>query len=133
MSNIENNIGFFESTIQSLNQSKYFYGVLMILLNIGAKYIEIDIPKHHKKFLSSKLLRRILIFTVAFIATRDFIVSLVITAAFIILVLNLFNNESQYCILPKSFKDLDLNNDGEISPDEIKKAYDVLKKAGKVE
>ena len=87
---------------------------------------------YHKKFLSSKLLRRILIFTVAFIATRDLIVSLVITAAFIIFVLNLFNNESQYCILPKSFKELDLNNDGEISPEEIKKAYETLKKAGKI-
>jgi len=133
MASILNNISIFESTIQSLNQSKYFYGILMILLNIGAKYIEIDIPKHHKKFLSSKLIRRILIFTVAFIATRDFVVSLVITAAFIILVLNLFNNESQYCILPKSFRELDLNNDGEISPEEIKKAYETLKKAGKVE
>ena len=133
MASILNNISIFESTIQSLNQSKYFYGILMILLNIGAKYIEIDIPKHHKKILSSKLIRRILIFTVAFIATRDFVVSLVITAAFIILVLNLFNNESQYCILPKSFRELDLNNDGEISPEEIKKAYETLKKAGKVE
>jgi len=133
MASILNNISIFESTIQSLNQSKYFYGILMILLNIGAKYIEIDIPKHHKKFLSSKLIRRILIFTVAFIATRDFVVSLVITAAFIILVLNLFNNESQYCILPKSFRELDLNNDGEISPEEIKQAYETLKKSGKID
>ena len=132
MSITRSNLGLFETSVQTFNQSKYFYGILMILLNIGAKYIEIDIPKHHKQFLSSKLIRRILIFTVAFIATRDVIVSLVITAAFIILVLNLFNNESQYCILPKSFKDLDLNKDGEISPDEIKKAYETLKKAGKI-
>ena len=132
MSITQSNLGLFETSVQTINQSKYFYGILMILLNIGAKYIEIDIPKHHKQFLSSKLIRRILIFTVAFIATRDVIVSLVITAAFIILVLNLFNNESQYCILPKSFKDLDLNKDGEISPDEIKKAYETLKKAGKI-
>lgn len=132
MSITRSNLGLFETSVQTINQSKYFYGILMILLNIGAKYIEIDIPKHHKQFLSSKLIRRILIFTVAFIATRDVIVSLVITAAFIILVLNLFNNESQYCILPKSFKDLDLNKDGEISPDEIKKAYETLKKSGKI-
>lgn len=127
------NNSFLTSSIESINQSKYFYGILMILLNVGAKYIEMDIPKNHKKFLSSKVLRRILIFTVAFIATRDLIVSLVITAAFIIIVLNLFNNESQYCILPKSFTDLDENKDGVISPEEIKKAYETLKKAGKID
>lgn len=128
-----NNIGIIESYINKINSSKYFYGILMILLNIGAKYIEIDIPRNQKQFLSSKLIRRILIFTVAFIATRDFVVSLVITAAFIVLVLNLFNNESEYCILPKSFKDLDTNKDGKISPEEIKQAYETLKKAGKID
>ena len=133
MVNTEPILGIFNSSVKTINESKYFYGILMILLNIGAKYIELDIPKQHKQFLSSKLIRRILIFTVAFIATRDFIVSLVITSAFIIIVLNLFNNESKFCILPKSFTDLDLNNDGEISPEEIKKAYETLKKSGKIE
>jgi len=128
-----NQIGIIESYINKINSSKYFYGILMILLNVGAKYIEIDIPRNQKQFLSSKLIRRILIFTVAFIATRDVVVSLVITAAFIILVLNLFNNESEFCILPKSFKDLDTNNDGKISPEEIKKAYETLKKSGKID
>ena len=100
---------------------------------LGAKYIEMDIPAPHKKFLSSKLIRRLLIFTVAFIATRDFVVSLIITAAFVILVLNLFNSESDYCILPKSIRDLDTNKDGEISPEEIKRAYEILKKSGKID
>ena len=130
--NISENANFFSSIIQKINTSKYFYAVLMILLNMGAKYIEIDIAKSQKAFLSSKLIRRLLIFTIAFIATRDVIVSLIITATFVIIVLNLFNDESEYCILPKSLRALDLNNDGEISPDEIEKAYKLLKKAGKI-
>jgi len=133
MSHVSNNLSFLSRTVDGINTNKYFYGILMILLNMGAKYIELDLVKTHKNFLSSKLLRRILIFTIAFIATRDFIASLIITAAFIILVLNLFNSESKYCILPKSYQELDLNKDGEISPDEIKKAYDLLKKAGKIQ
>ena len=122
----------FEDITGSINNSKYFYAITMILLNMGSKYIDIDLGNGHKKFLSSKILRRIVIFTVAFIATRDIIASLTITACFVILVLNLFNTESNNCILPKSYRNLDTNNDGEISPDEIKAAYDILKRAGKI-
>ena len=132
MTTIAQNLSFFDNVVYSINSNKYFYGILMILLNIGSRYIEIEFSKSQKKFLSSKMLRRVLIFTICFIATRDIIASLILTASFIIIVLNLFHDESQYCILPKSFRDLDLNKDGEISPDEIEKAYNLLKKAGKV-
>tara|TARA_B100001093_G_C26739361_1_gene975944 strand:- start:823 stop:1221 length:399 start_codon:yes stop_codon:yes gene_type:complete len=118
--------------ISNINNNKYFYAVAMILLNMGSKYIDIDLGNGHKKFLSSKILRRVVIFTVAFVATRDIIASLIITASFVILVLNLFNTKSDNCILPKTLRDLDLNNDGEISADEIERAYNILKKAGKI-
>ena len=122
-----------ESLIQFFNSNKYVYAVMMILLNIGAKYIEMDLQDTHRRFLSSTAIRRIMIFTVAFIATRDIVISLIITACFVIIVLNLFNTSSQYCILPKSFCELDSNSNGKISPQEIKKAYEILKKAGKLD
>lgn len=121
-----------EYLINAFNNNKYVYGFLMILLNIGARYIEMDLVKSHKEFLSSKMLRRLLIFTVAFIGTRDLVASLVITATFIIFVLNLFNADSKYYVLPNSIKQLDTNNDGVISPEEIKNAYELLQKAGKL-
>ena len=124
-----NNINTF---ITLFNNNKYIYGFLMILLNVGARYIEMDLVKNHKDFLSSKLLRRLLIFTIAFIGTRDLVASLVITSTFIIFVLNLFNTESDYCVLPKSFESIDLNNDGKLSPKEIELAYFKLKKEGKL-
>ena len=40
--------------------------------------------------------------------------------------------KSKYCILPKSYRNLDTNLDGEISPDEIERAYKILKKTGKL-
>lgn len=118
--------------IQTFNNNKYVYAMMMILLNIGARYIEMDLQDGHRKFLSSTALRRLMIFTVAFMATRDVIASLIITASFVILVLNLFNTNSKYCILPQSFYELDENKDGKVSPEEIKKAYETLKKAGKI-
>uniref|UniRef100_A0A6C0B4S0 EF-hand domain-containing protein n=1 Tax=viral metagenome TaxID=1070528 RepID=A0A6C0B4S0_9ZZZZ len=122
----------FGNFVSSLNENKYFYAMAMILFNIGARYIEIDLDEHHKKFLSSTVIRRLLIFTMAFVATRDIIASLIITASFVIIVLNLFNKTSRYCILPKNINELDLNNDGYISPEEIEKAYEILKRSGKI-
>ena len=122
----------FEDLTLSINNSKYFYAITMILLNMGAKYLEMDLVDSHRQFLSSKAIRRIIIFTVSFVATRDVVASLIITASFVILVLNLFNENSEYCVIPKTLKKLDSNKDGEISHEEIKKAYDILKKAGKI-
>jgi len=114
------------------NKNPYIYAVLMILLNVGSKYIEIDLDETHKSFLSSPFVRRLMIFTVAFIATKDILASFVITAVFIILVLNLFNRKSKYCVLPPSFKKLDSDKNGKISPEEIKAAHDILRRAGKL-
>ena len=119
--------------IFTLNNNKYFYAIMMLMLNVGAKYIEMDLLKSHKQFLSSRIIRRFMIFTVAFIATKDIIASLIITASFVIIVLNLFNSQSKYCVLPNSVKEFDLNNDGNLSPLEIKKAYFKLKSEGKID
>ena len=122
----------FDDVALSINNNKYFYAVTMILLNMGAKYIEMDLVESHRQFLSSKVLRRIIIFTVSFVATRDIIASLIITASFVIIVLNLFNEKSNYCVLPKSVIPLDTNNDGKISAEEIENAYNILKKSGRI-
>ena len=85
-------------TIESINNNKYFYAIMMLLMNMGARYIELDLDNNHKNFLSSKVIRRLLIFTVTFIATRDIVASLIITSAFVIIVLNLFGSNSKYLI-----------------------------------
>ena len=54
------------------------------------------------------------------------------TAAFVIIFLNLLNEDSDYCVLPDSYKQLDRNKDGIVSNEEIEHAYNILKKAGKL-
>lgn len=116
--------------INILNNSKLFYGIMMMLMNLTSRYIDIDLESH-KIFFKSVIIRRLAIFTIAFIATRDIYISVIITILYIILVLHLFNIKSKYCILPQYIKNIDYNNDGVISIDEIKKAYNILKKSGK--
>ena len=91
-----------------------------------------DMSNSHNAILSGKIMRRVLIFTILFIATRDMKASLIMTAVFVVLVLNLFNDKSRYFVLPESYKFVDTNMDGEITPDEIARAYRILRKTGKI-
>ena len=116
-----------------LNTSNYFIGIMMILLNIGSKYLVKDFGSSIDFFFSIKIIRRLLIFTVFFIATRDVKTSIILTAAFIIIALELFNEKSKRCILPKHIiKMIDTNNDGKLDQEEIQNALSTLKRAGYV-
>jgi hypothetical protein len=119
--------------LEDITSSKYFTGVLMILLNIGSKYVQIDLSKTQQDFFKSSIFRQLLIFTVAWSATKDIYASIVLTASFHILTNYLFNEKCKYCIIPKKYQSLevilDANKDGEISKNEINTAVKILKKA----
>lgn len=111
--------------VEILNNSKIFSGIIMILLNIGSKYVSIDISKAQEKFLSNNIIRKFLIFTIVFTATRDIIVSIFLTIFFIILNKYILNEHSIVSLIPKSMK----NN--EVTPDEIEYAKKILTTAYK--
>ena len=90
------------SFMTSLNNSKYFAGIMMILLNLGSKYLVMELSESQEQLLNNSIIRRVIIFTIVFIATRDVWVSLILTAIFVVLVSNLFNENSSYCILKKN-------------------------------
>jgi uncharacterized membrane protein (DUF485 family) len=118
--------------MRDLGTNKLLIGVFMIFMNIGSRYIELKLTKGQEMILKN-IAREVLIFTIAFIHTKDLIISFVITGIFIILANFVFNEKSKYSILPEKYKKLasliDTNNDNVISENEINKAYDILKKA----
>lgn len=65
--------------------SPFFIGVMMLLLNIGSRYITHEFSDNDEEYSQNILLRRLAIFAVCFIGTRDVIVSVILTAAFVIL------------------------------------------------
>ena len=91
-----------ESHLLSLNTSKYFAGIMMLLINIGGKYVSEELSELQSKIISHKVMRRILVFVLVFYATKDIKVALILTAVFIVLVSGIFNEESKYCVLPQS-------------------------------
>ena len=121
--------------MSSLNQSKLMLGIVMLLLNVGSKYIELGFTETQEQALRNGLGREILIFAVVFMGTRDIVTSILMTAAFIILSDYLFNDKSRFCIAPQSLqniaKHIDRNNDNIISPEEEAKALAILSKANK--
>ena len=90
--------------LESINGSKLFAGLMMIFLNIGSRFITIDLSETQKEYLTNSILRQVLIFAVAFVGTRDLIISLVLTAVFTVLVDGLLNDNSPIGVLPKSIR-----------------------------
>ena len=87
---------------ETQNSSKLFAGLMMIFLNIGSKFVTIELSSNQKEFLANSILRQVLVFAVAFVGTRDLVVSLILTAVFTILVDGLLHESSPLSILPKS-------------------------------
>lgn len=121
--------------VNSLNSSKYFAGLVLLMMNIGSKYITIELSKTQEQYLRNVIAKQLLIFSICWMGTRDIITSIILTAAFIILAEHLFNEDSSLCILPQQWiamKDaVDANGDGVISVDEINRAVKILEQAKK--
>jgi hypothetical protein len=128
-------LDYINDHILFLNSSRFFAGVIMILLNIGSKFISVQFSKSAEEYLKFAITKQILVFAMAWMATRDIYTSLVLTAVFVILSEFLFNEESTFCIVPHNYRVLnklmDTNNDGVVSNDELNQAIQILEKAKK--
>jgi hypothetical protein len=120
-----------------MNNSKFFAGVVMILLNIGSKFISIQFSRSTEEYLKMNVTKQLLVFAMAWMGTRDIYTALVLTAVFTVLSDHLFNEESPYCCVPHKYRVLhklvDTNSDGIVSEQEINNAIQILEKAKKEE
>jgi len=132
---IYNGMSYFNHHIMYLNNSKFFAGVVMILLNIGSKFITIQFSKSSEEYMKYTVSKQILVFAMAWMGTRDIYTALGLTAVFTILSEYLFNDESTLCIVPHNYRILDklidTNEDGVVSEVELSAAIAVLEKAKK--
>ena len=132
-SSFMNLLGYINHHVMYLNNSKFFAGVIMILLNIGSKFITIQFSKSTEEYMKYSLSKQILVFAMAWMGTRDIYAALGLTAVFTILSEHLFNEESTLCIVPHKYRVLDklvdTNDDGVVSEPELAAAIIVLEKA----
>jgi hypothetical protein len=115
-----------------INSSPFIFGIAMLFLNIGSRYIELGLSKTQEKAIRIGIARELLIFSIVFVATKDVIISILMTASFFVLSEHLFNEKSRFCLATSTLRrlnhELDLNGDNIISDDEIYKAIQILKK-----
>jgi hypothetical protein len=128
-----NILQWFIENIYSLNNSKFFSGLIMLLMNIGSKYITIELSKTQSQYLSGSIARQLLIFCISWMGTRDIFKALALTAFFNILTNHLFNENSDYCIVPHQYRSfqrvVDTDGDGIVSDEEVQNARKILEKA----
>lgn len=130
-----NSIYHVNSRVMYLNNSKFFAGIIMILLNVGSKFIQIQFSRSTEEYMKYAVSKQLLVFAMAWMGTRDIYTALGLTAIFTILSEFLFNEESTLCIVPNRYrvmhKLLDTNDDGVVTEPELAAAIAVLEKAKK--
>jgi hypothetical protein len=128
---------YLDKHISYLNSSKYFAGIMMILLNIGARLVPVQFSNSAEVYFKMSVTQQLVIFSMAWIGTRDIYTSLIITAIFAVLSQHLFNEESHLCVVPEKYrtatKFANIKKDENVSPEDIKAAEQILAKAKAIE
>ena len=74
-------IGIILEYLKALNNSKFFAGVALLMLNIGSKYISFGFSENQEGYLKHGLARQMLIFSIAWIGSKDLVTSIVLILA----------------------------------------------------
>jgi hypothetical protein len=88
------------SFIHILNTDKLFYACAMLCMNMGSRFVVQDITKLQERILMSEVAKKFILFCMAFVATRDIVLSAIITFAVTCIMKVLLNENSQFCIIP---------------------------------
>jgi len=127
-------LDYLHNNIKAMNDSKIFAGLMIITLNIASKFVTIKLSKTMESYLKYTFSRDILVFAITWMGTRDIYIALFITLVFILCMDFLLNEDSMFCLLPEQFTDYHISlatNNEIVSPEEIKKAREVLERAEK--
>ncbi len=94
------NIDVLSTIIASLNTNPYLIGILMLLLNLGGRFLSFELTKKQEAFLQQAWLRPLIFFTVIFVATRNLAVAFWITIFFFFIIWIVANENSPFCLIP---------------------------------
>ena len=110
-----------------MSNNKLFSGCIMLLTNIGSKYLAIDLPSNVEKlFMEYSILRFLVIFSIFFMATRDIKTSILLGLLFVIIIKYFINEKSTFCLIRNSDIKSDESENKKITQDEYKRAIEVI-------
>ena len=127
-------INSLHNRVTTLNNSKVFAGIMIIIINIASKFVNFKVSKTLESYLKFSFSRDILVFAITWMGTRDIYIALGMTLLFIFISDYLFNENSTLCCLPKSYVNAQvakLDAPTKVpSQEDVIKAKLVLEKAG---
>ena len=86
--------------IMWLNTNPYLIGMLMLLLNLGGRFLALELTKKQEAFLQAAWVRPAIFFTVIFIATRNLVAAFWVTLLFFFVIWVAANENSPFCMIP---------------------------------
>jgi hypothetical protein len=79
-----------------------FIGCAMLIMNMGSRFVIMDIGKAHEALLTSPVVKKVVVFCMFFVATRDIMVAAILSFAFSVVVNGLLHEKSRFSLIPKS-------------------------------
>jgi len=88
------------TAIMFMNTNPYIIGCFMLVLNLGGRFLSMELTKKQEEFLAAPWIRPALFFTVVFIATRNIAAAFWVTLLFFFIIWVAANEKSPYCMIP---------------------------------
>jgi hypothetical protein len=93
--------GPFEESISKIASSPYTLALAILAMNLGSRFLPMEISKEQENMLNQPLFRRSIIFVIIFLATRNFITAGWMSFIIILCIGYLFNENSDLYIFGK--------------------------------
>jgi hypothetical protein len=93
--------GPFEASVATVASSPYTIAVAIFLLNMGGRFLPFELTKGQEAILNQPIFRRLIIFVIFFVATRNLIIALWMSLLSILFIGYLFNENSSLYIFGK--------------------------------
>jgi len=77
--------------------------ISMILMQIGARYLDLELTEFQKKILKNNIIQSIILFGIVYIPIRDIFKSIIIVCMIYLLIYVLLNENNKYNIFSKKW------------------------------
>ncbi len=88
------------SLLGLVNNSKLSWGLASIMINLGSRFLIGSMTPLQQTVFSHPVFKRVVLFCIVFMATRDVLLSCALATALILLLECLLHEESPYCVVP---------------------------------
>jgi hypothetical protein len=87
--------------IELINSSPYFIAFTMLMMNLGGKFLVLEIPPYIESLFQNPIYRKLIFFCIFFMATRDIRIAFFLTLCITIVFQFFLKESSIYSILPE--------------------------------